>query len=478
MSLEIENEQLRQECARLREEHERCAASLKHYATIFDLSPSACLTIDPDGFILEANRSLAEMLNTSPETLTGKTFEKLVVEEDLARFRTHLQAKSLHNTRLCSDFRLLRQDGSTVPVMMQSVKIDNLGRCSFLLTDLQDITSRRLTEKALQDERDFNMAIFATSGALIIVLDKAGRILRFNQACERTSGYGAAEVIGKYLWEFLLPKEQVEHVRNAFDALLADQVPSRYENYWVTKTGELRLISWANSVLQADDGGIRAIIGSGLDITDQRQLEGEILKIAEREQRRIGTDLHDGLGQQLTAMSLMCENLRDDLDGHPPLKRQATDLGNHLRDAIAHTRNLSHGLMLRNLADEGLQEALETLASNTTAASSIPCEFGCDGDADAPGPLVSIHLYHIAQEAINNSLKHGAPSRIEIQLTCEKDTARLVIRDDGRGFASPPPTGLGMATMAYRANLIGGVLNVCSQPGAGVVIDCLVIRKQ
>jgi PAS domain S-box-containing protein len=463
---------------RLRELQQRCAAALEHYSTIFDLCPSACLTLDSNGVILEANRAMAQLLGTTTSALAGQKFEDQVLPEDRARYRIHLRADSLHGSQICSDFHLVRRDGSTVPVMMESVKIDHQGRCSLLLTDLQDITARRRIEKALQDERDFNATVLATSGALIIVLDEAGRILRFNQACERTSGYTAAEAIGNPFWDLLLPKEQVERVRGVFDAIGTSHLPSRYENHWVTKSGELRLISWANSVLKTEDGGIRAIVGSGLDITERRRLEAEVLEIAEREQRRIGTDLHDGLGQQLTAMSLMCENLREDLAPYPEFRGQAAALGACLREAIGHTRDLSHGLMLRNLEVAGLRDALESLAATTAAASSIPCDFECDMDAQIFDIQIAGHLYHIAQEALNNALKHGAPTRIQMKLSLRDGAIHLWIHDNGKGFESTLSTGIGLAAMEYRSNLMGGALNITSSPGAGVTIDCVVFLKQ
>ncbi len=478
MSLDYELEKLRLECARLRELQERGAAALDHYSTIFDLCPSACLTLDAAGVILEANRAVAEMLGTSTSSLCGHRLEEQVLPEDRARFRVHLRTDALHGSQVCSDFHLVRLDGETIPVMMESVKIDKHGCSSLILTDLQDITVRRRIEKALQDERDFNATVLGTSGALIIALDPEGRILKFNQACEQASGYVAADVIGKHFWDLLLPKEQIDRVREAFTALAGSQLPSRYENHWVTKSGELRLISWANSVLKTEDGHIRAIVGSGLDITDRRRLEAEVLEIAEREQRRIGTDLHDGLGQQLTAMSLMCENLRDDLADLPKFRTQAAALGACLREAIGHTRNLSHGLMLRNLEVAGLRDALESLAATTAAASSIPCEFLCPTEASIEDIQVASHLYHIAQEAINNALKHAAPTKIEIRLDCQDGAAHLSIRDNGRGFAPSSPLGIGLAAMEYRANLMGGTLNVSSHPGEGVTIDCVVFLKQ
>src|ERR1051326_27562 len=122
-------------------------------------------------------------------------------------------------------------------------------------------------------ERNLISALLETSGALIVVIDREGRIVRFNRACEKTTGYTSAEVEGRDFWDLFHTPEEMEPVKAAFGALSIGHFPSRYENYWLTKDGERRLIAWSNSVVLGDEGAAQWIISLGIDITDHKRVE-------------------------------------------------------------------------------------------------------------------------------------------------------------------------------------------------------------
>lgn len=139
----------------------------------------------------------------------------------------------------------------------------------------QEIASRKHTEVALEQERDFTAAILDTVGALVVVFDPQGRIIRFNRTCEQTTGYCFDEVQGKYFWDLLLiPADEVVEVRAVLAKLLAaDQLSNHHKNYWVTREGDRRLIAWSNTVLLDKDGDLKYIISTGIDITERQQAE-------------------------------------------------------------------------------------------------------------------------------------------------------------------------------------------------------------
>jgi serine/threonine-protein kinase len=141
---------------------------------------------------------------------------------------------------------------------------------------------RRQAEEALRTERDFISAILDTVAALVVVVDREGRIVRFNPACEHTTGYAAAEVQGKRFWDLFLIPEEVAPVRAVLEELRAGQFPNHFENFWLTKGGERRLIAWSNTALLGVDGGIKYIIGTGIDITERKRAEEELRKSRER----------------------------------------------------------------------------------------------------------------------------------------------------------------------------------------------------
>jgi PAS domain S-box-containing protein len=138
-----------------------------------------------------------------------------------------------------------------------------------------DITERVPADETLRQERDFISAVLDTAGALVVVLDRGGRILRFNRACERATGYSFHEVRGRLLWDLFLIPEEVEPVKAVFEELQAGQFPNKYENHWVTRPGDRRLIAWSNTALLGADGTVEYVIGTGIDVTERRQAESQ-----------------------------------------------------------------------------------------------------------------------------------------------------------------------------------------------------------
>ncbi len=141
-----------------------------------------------------------------------------------------------------------------------------------------EIIQRKRIEADLKKERNFISAILDTTGALVIVMDSQGRIVRFNRACEELTQYQWAEVEGKYPWDMLLIPEEVGAVKAVFQELQKDSLPNQHENYWVAKDGTRRLIAWSNTVLMNTDGSTQFVIGSGIDITERQQAEEALRK--------------------------------------------------------------------------------------------------------------------------------------------------------------------------------------------------------
>ncbi|MBD0261876.1 MAG: response regulator [Tolypothrix sp. Co-bin9] len=139
-----------------------------------------------------------------------------------------------------------------------------------------EITERKLTEESLHKERNFISAVLDTASALVIVLDSQGKIVRFNQACEKITGYSFDEVRGRYLWNMFLLPEEVEPIKAVLKQLSNNQGINQHENYWLTKDGSKRLIAWSNTILKNKEGGVDFIIGTGIDITDRKQAKEEL----------------------------------------------------------------------------------------------------------------------------------------------------------------------------------------------------------
>jgi PAS domain S-box-containing protein len=336
-------------------------------------------------------------------------------------------------------------------------------------------------ETALQREHTFNAAILQTVGALIVVLDNQGRIVRFNRACEQTTGFASSEVVGEVFWRRFVPQDEVDPVRRMFDTLLSRKGRAEHENSWLTRSGELRMISWSNTVLTDEDGNVQYVIGTGIDITDRKTLEREILEISDREQRRIGHDLHDSLGQQLTALEFQGQALVGKLkSAAPALVEPARDICRHIQQTIRNTRLLSHGLSPVPLGEEGLMTALAELAAGVGAMNGVQCEFGCARTVLVTDATVATHLYRIAQEAVNNALKHSRARFIRVRLEEDREHWRLSVEDDGRGLdpGVRKSTGMGLRIMNHRARLVGASLEVQSVEPSGLRIECTVPKRK
>lgn len=214
----------------------------------------------------------------------------------------------------------------------------------------------------------------------------------------------------------------------------------------------------------------------GRDISARRWLERWLLTISDAEQQRIGADLHDGLGQQLTGLSCLAAALRDRLGKVQPKEAaQAGLIAQLANEAVAQSRALARGLCPVQLENAGLLVALEELAAQAQTLHGVKCRFEVKGAPPNCDHLTALHLYRITQEAMHNAVRHGAAKRIRIALVSRRNQHRLVISDDGCGFETAAhgraPSG-GLRLMNYRATIIGGVLSINSQIGAGTRINC------
>jgi len=218
----------------------------------------------------------------------------------------------------------------------------------------------------------------------------------------------------------------------------------------------------------------RLFTGFVRDITERKRLETEIAEISNREQQRIGQDLHDGLCQELAGIELMCQVLEQKLAAKSKAEaKQVADIGEHVRHAIGHTRKLARGLSPVELESNGFTSALHELADTAQKLFHVECRFDCAGPVTIRDNVAATHLYRIAQEAINNAVKHGKAKQITISLKSGGDKNVLTVKDNGLGFsnAERQGSGMGLHTMKYRAGVVGATLEVRSD-GAGVTVTC------
>src|SRR5438876_8446099 len=212
------------------------------------------------------------------------------------------------------------------------------------------------------------------------------------------------------------------------------------------------------------------------DVSEQRLLEKEVLDITSREQTRIGQDLHDGLGQHLTGITFLTRALETRLSSQSlPEAEEAAEIGKLVLQALSQTRNLARGLFPVELESTGLCTALRELATTVEGMYTVSCKVNCDEAVKISDRSVQTHLFRLAQEAVNNSVKHGKAKNIQINLQKTDEKCVLSISDDGKGF--PPEEqiklkGLGLRIMNFRAQKIGGELNIEPLSTGGTIVKC------
>jgi two-component system CheB/CheR fusion protein len=342
-------------------------------------------------------------------------------------------------------------------------------------------TQQKLAETtlALDDSEERLRAILETAVEGIITIDERGLIESMNPAAIKIFGYEQSELLGKNVKALMPSPYQEQH-----DGYLA--------NY--RQTGNAQIIGIGREVVgRRKDGSTfpmdlsvsevklanrRLFTGFVRDITERKRLEKEILETSDREQRRIGQDLHDGLCQQLAGIELMSEVLAQKLTSKSNAEAaRVGEIGAHVRDAISHTRLLARGLSPVTLESEGLMAALHELATNTKKIFNVDCVLECDPPVPLDDQTVATQLFRIAQEAVSNAIRHGKATRIIIQLKEQHGKITVTVSDNGSGFPKiiPKQKGMGLRIMQSRAGMIGGTL-VLESRESGAKVTCTVSR--
>jgi signal transduction histidine kinase/CheY-like chemotaxis protein len=244
------------------------------------------------------------------------------------------------------------------------------------------------------------------------------------------------------------------------------------------QTGKVQGREWqVEFFVTGDAEGKAGATFFGRDVTERRWLEQQLLTISDAEQQRIGADLHDGLGQQLTGMACLTAALRDRLKKIAPAEVENADLIARLAsESVSQTRALARGLCPVQLEQGSLVGALEDLTYQSQLLHGIECRFRSEGAAPRYEHLTAIHLYRITQEAIHNATRHGGAKHILVTLVSRGNEHRLSIKDDGCGFdprAVRAGSGAGLRLMSYRANMIGGTFSAETELQRGTQVSVL-----
>ncbi len=337
-------------------------------------------------------------------------------------------------------------------------------------------------KRALQDRGARMAAVVDTALEGIITIDERGIIESVNPAACQMFGYPREEVVGRNV-RMLMPEpfcgEHDSYIRNYLRTGQARIIGIGREVAGLRKDGSIFPIHLGVSEFRI--GGTRMFTGQVRDITERRRLEREILEVGSQEQLRIGQDLHDGLCQELTGVSFALQVLGQKLAARTaPETASIRKIAELVDQSMSHARALAHGLQPVTLDASGLESALQELAAKTQRLFRVSCLLVSDGPVLVHDNLIATHVYRIAQEAIGNALKHGKAKTIALDLGAQRGQLHLTISDDGVGLqqTSGDGKGIGLRTMAYRASVVGGMLDIRPGERGGTVVTCTIPLRQ
>lgn len=239
------------------------------WVEIFDAIVDPIFMHDRQGRIVRANRAYAKMAGMDIRQVIGRPYWQMFPLHDGPLSGCALILSEKQDT---AEEDLKLETGQTYRCRFFTLR-DTAGEYLASLHIMTDVTERRHMEKSLKQERDFTATVMDTLGALVVVLDHEGRIIRFNHACETVTGFAFAEVEGRPFWDILLLPEELDSVRTVFNNLRSGMFPNEHENYWRTRDGGRRLIRWSNTALTGESGDVQYVLATGIDVTEQRVAE-------------------------------------------------------------------------------------------------------------------------------------------------------------------------------------------------------------
>lgn len=342
----------------------------------------------------------------------------------------------------------------------------------------RDLTSeidvRRKVEAQLRESEARYRSVMEAAPDPIVVYDMEGRVIYLNPAFTRVFGWALTECEGRKMDHFV-PVENWDETARMIATVASGKTLSATRTCRYNKAGEIVHVSISGATYRDHHGTLAGSVIILRDITVNTRLQQQVLKIGDRERQKIGQDLHDDLCPHLIGIhglsSVLSANLTEAASPDTALANQIVGL---VSDAVEKARSLTRGLCPVHMVAHGLQTALKDLAAHTAAVTGVDCQCRCEGAVELKDNTTATHLYFIAQEAVNNAVRHSGTDRVDIYLRGSDERIELEVSDQGGGIpADRQKQGIGLQIMPYRANMIGASFTIKSDPEAGTIVQVL-----
>jgi PAS domain S-box-containing protein len=491
-------------------------ASRERFANLYDSAPVGYATLDHNGCIREINLTGARILGRRRELLVGYTLAPLVSYSDRLKFLNYLSRLRKNPASFTAEIHFALPDKRQALLNLVSESTINASGKAAIRTIFSDVTEKRRTELELNESRTELAAITASVMDSIVSLDAGLRIVHFNASAEAMFCCPAGRALGEPMTRFV-----PERFRDGIERLLRNFAQGNIllrhfgalDEIWGC-TGNGQEFRIEASLSQTEVRGQKLLILVMRDITERklaeeeilrlnnqlegrvrertaqlqktnselqsevaerRQLQRQMLEITEREQRRIGQDLHDGIGQQLTGLMLLSDALSKKLAKRSVAENKDVQrIVELLAEARVQVHQLSRGLHPVPATAHGLMTALGHLAQSVSGLHEVDCRFYCPRSVLLQDNLVATHLFRIAQEAIHNAVRHGRTKRIRLALTETNGSIHLTVKDYGCGISRGrrKSAGLGLQIMKSRCEAIGASLTLSPGRPHGTRLEC------
>lgn len=464
-------------------------SSEERFRELAEISNDIFFSVAPDfSRLLETNPAHGRISGTDSRQIQNNPLEWLnaVVPEDRPKMLESMQLLSSGKTdRAQQECRLHRKtDGELRTVLARAFLLRSAdGRPRKITGVITDITDRKVMEDALRiSEERYQLAAQGSTDGLYD-WDIGQNRVYYSPRWKQMLGY-AVDEIGQHFDEWrsrLHPNDHDWAMSYVNDFLAGRTKEFNLEARLRHRDGTYRWILSRATLIRDAQGRPQRLVGSHVDLTAQRELQRRVLEASEQERRIVGYDLHDGLGQQLTAVEMLTQLVGKSIPAaDQPTHRLLGEMSQLIRQSIAHVRTVSRGLAPTTPTGKGLTDALEELAHVSQEASGIRCQFHPGTSMSPVEPLVATQLYRIAQEAVNNAIKHSKAGRIDIFLRQTGGGLTLTVEDTGRGITPQEGgrNGHGLEIMLYRAHLLGGHLEIAPRTSGGTLVRCRLVLHQ
>jgi PAS domain S-box-containing protein len=486
-------------------------AAVQRFVDLYDFAPIAYVSFDRCGRIEEANLAATELFAEPRDLLIGRPFAFYVADLDL--FLRHLLCCRTSQQQVETELQLKPRKGERIPAQLISAPITSTARNGTPLyqTAIINLRERKTAEEALRESEARMRATVEQATAGVARCDTTGRITFANRTLCQMLGYTESELVGKSFAELTHPDHVKDNVRR-FAKMIRNAKPYEIEKRYICKDGSILWADVSASAVRGPNGKTQSAVSVIVDITARKRaeaalrrskqllelrvrartlalrraneelkseiarrkgVEGEILAVSDREQQRLGQELHDGLCQHLTGVAFMARSVALRLRQHRVIDAADIEkIAELVNTAAADTRNLSHALHRIDVDAAGLITALSDLAKREIWRT--PCRVDVQPSFRMEDDVGAAHLYRIAREAVINANKHARARQIVIKLERLPKAMVLRVIDDGVGFPNQPnpAKGLGCHIMKYRAQLIGGNLEIDFPHKGGTRVSC------